>query len=87
MEDLEAIHEEIRRIEEDTDADREVRLSLDSIEESLSAMRSSQNDMRPDRLEEVRAKIDRLSDDATGQTSTELDRLREQIREFERGVP
>ena len=69
-----------------TDADREVRLSLDSIEESLSAMRSSQNDMRPDRLEEVRAKIDRLSDDATGQTSTELDRLREQILEFERDV-
>lgn len=86
MEDLEAVHEEIRRIKEDTDADREVRLSLDSIEESLAGMRSSGNDPRPDRLEEVRAKIDRLSDDATGQTSTELDRLREQIRKFERDV-
>lgn len=86
MEDLKTIHEEIRRIEDETDADREVRLSLDSIEESLSGMRSSQNDMRPDRLEEIRAKIDRLSDDATGETATELDRLCEQLREFERDV-
>jgi uncharacterized protein YPO0396 len=86
MGDLESIHEEIRRIQEETDADREVRLSLDSVEESLAGMRSSENDPRPDRLKEVRAKIDRLSDDATGQTSTELDRLREQVREFERDV-
>lgn len=86
MVDLESIHEEIRRIKEETDADREVRLSLDSIEEGLSGMRSSENDLRPDRIKEVRAEIDRLSDDASGETATQLDHLRQQLRAFERDL-
>ncbi|UPV98832.1 hypothetical protein M0R88_09835 [Halorussus gelatinilyticus] len=84
MIDLDAIHEEIRYIREDTDADRDVRLSLDSIEEALAGMRSGENDARPDRIKEIRAEIDRLSDDAGGETADELDRLRERIREYER---
>jgi ElaB/YqjD/DUF883 family membrane-anchored ribosome-binding protein len=84
MTDLETMHEEIRRIREDTNADRDVRESLQSIERALAEMVSAEGSADPDELKEVRAKIDRLADDAGGQTATELDRLREQVREFER---
>ena len=84
MADLRTIHEEIQRIREDTDADRDVRLTIESIEESLSGMRSAENDPRPDRVREVRAELDRLADDASPELAAELDRLREQVREFER---
>lgn len=84
MTDLRSIHEEMVRIREDTNPDREVTESLDSIEAALSDMASAEGSAEPDELEEVRAKIARLADDAGGQTAVELDRLREQIREFER---
>ncbi|WP_135852112.1 DUF7553 family protein [Halorussus salinus] len=84
MVELGAIHEEIRRVREDTDADRDVRLSLDSIEEALAGMESGENAAQPDRIKELRAEIDRLSDDADGETAAELDRLQEQLREYER---
>ncbi|WP_137283853.1 DUF7553 family protein [Halorussus salinisoli] len=84
MTDLQSIHEEIRRIREETDADRDVRLSLDSIEEAMAGMRSEENDPRPDRLKEIRAEIDRLADDASPAVADELTRLQEQVREYER---
>ncbi|UPV72790.1 hypothetical protein M0R89_09530 [Halorussus limi] len=84
MAELDAIHEEIRRIREDTDADRGVRLTLDSIEESLGAMESGEDPPYPDRIKELRAEIDRLSDDADPEVAAELDRLQEQVREYER---
>ncbi|NHN57550.1 MULTISPECIES: hypothetical protein [Halorussus] len=84
MADLRAIHEEIQRIRDDADADREVRLTIESIEESLSGMRSAENDPRPDRLREVRAELDRLADDASPAVADELAGVREQVREFER---
>ena len=84
MADLRTIHEEIQRIREDTDADRDVRLSIESIEKSLSGMRSTENAPEPDRFREVRGELDRLADDASPEVAAELDRLREQVREFER---
>ena len=84
MADLETIHEEIRRIRENTNADRDVRESLQSIEVALAEMASAEGPADPDELNEVRAKIERLSDNAEGQTAVELDRLREEVREFER---
>lgn len=84
MTDLESIRAEMRRIREDTDASREVRESLKSIEESLSGMVATEDEPKPDRLKEVRAEIERLADDATEETGAGLDRLRELVREFER---
>lgn len=86
MTDRQAIHDEIRRVREETDASREVRESLTSIERSLSGMESDAESPGKylDRIREVRAQIDRLSDDAEGDTAAELDRLREQVREVER---
>ena len=85
MADLQTISDEIRRIREDTNASREVRQNLQSIEEALAGMAS---DDAPgaylDRFKEIRAELDRLSDDAEGQTAVELDRLREEVREYER---
>ncbi|WP_135826352.1 DUF7553 family protein [Halorussus ruber] len=86
MTDLESIHDEMRRVREETDADREVREQLRSAEEALSAMHSDQNDMRPDRLKEIRAELERIGEDATGETSEGLTRLRTQLREYERDV-
>ena len=85
MSDLKSIHEEMVRIREDTNPDREVKESLNSIEAALSDMASAEGSAEPDEIEEVRAKLARLADDAGGQTAVELDRLREQIREFEQG--
>lgn len=84
MADIDAMREEIRHIREDTDAARDVRLTLDSIEESLGAMQSGENPPYPDRLKEVRAELDRLADDADDEVAAELDALREQVREYER---
>lgn len=84
MADIDAMHEEIRRIREETDADRDVRLSLQSIEEALSGMASGEADPQPDRLKEIRAEIDRLADDVGGEVETELNALAEQVREYER---
>ena len=85
MVDVQAIHDEIYRIREETDADRDVRQHLLSIERALSGMDSE--DEPPgkyaDRLKEVRAELDRLSDDTDGKVSAELDRLREQVRQLE----
>lgn len=84
MDDLKTMHEELLRIREGTDADRDVRESLQSIERALAEMASAEGSADPDELKEIRAKIGRLADNAEGQTATELDRLREQVREFER---
>ncbi|WP_115865392.1 hypothetical protein [Halorussus litoreus] len=87
MADLQAIHDEIYRIREKTDASREVRQNLQSIEQSLSGLQSGEDapGMYRDRLKEVRAELDRLADDADDEEVTaELDRLREQVRELER---
>jgi hypothetical protein len=86
MVNLESVHDEMRSVREETDADREVREQLRSTEEALSAMRSDQNDMRPDRLKEIRAELERIGEDATGETSEGLTRLRTQLREYERDV-
>lgn len=85
MATLDPIHDEIHRIREETDASREVRLTLQSIAQSLSDMESPDDapGMYGDRLKEVRAEIDRLSDEAEGEVAEELDRLREQVRIFE----
>ncbi|WP_134669635.1 hypothetical protein [Halorussus marinus] len=86
MIDRQAIHDEIYRIREETDASREVRQSLQSIERSLSGMESDEEapGASPDRLEEIRAQIDRLAADAEGETASELERLRAQVRDVER---
>lgn len=84
--DLETIHDEMRRIREETDADREIREQLKSTDEVLAGMRSDQNDMRPDRLKEIRAELERIGEDATGETADELLGLRTQLREYERDV-
>lgn len=84
MADIDAMHEEVRRVREETDADRDVRLSLQSIEESLSGMASGEADPQPDRLKEIRAEIDRLADDVEGEVETGLNALAEQVREYER---
>lgn len=84
MADIQSMHEEVRRIREETDADREVRLALQSIEEALSGMVAGENAPKPDRIKEIRAEIDRLADESEGEVAAELDRLREQVREFER---
>lgn len=86
MADLDAIHDQILRIREHDDSDREVREALKSIEQSLEGMDSNDNAPKPDRLREVRAEIDRLADEAGGETATMLDRLREQVRDYERGA-
>ncbi|NEU57885.1 hypothetical protein [Halorussus sp. MSC15.2] len=85
MVDMQAIHDEIYRIREETDASREVRKTLQSIERSLSGMESDEEPpgKYADRIKEVRAELDRLSDDTEGETARELDRLREQVREYE----
>lgn len=86
MADIETIHEEMRRIREDTDASREVRESLKSNERALAGMASAsgEQEAKPDRLKEIRAEIERLADESSGETAAELDRLREEVREFER---
>jgi prefoldin subunit 5 len=84
MVDVQTIREEIHHVREDTDAARDVRLTLDSIEESLEAMESGENPPYPDRIKELRAEIDRLSDDADPAVADELDRLQEQVRAYER---
>jgi ElaB/YqjD/DUF883 family membrane-anchored ribosome-binding protein len=83
--DLRAIHDEMVRIRTDTNPDREIKESLNSIEAALSNMASAEGSAEPEEMEEIRAKIARLADDSGGQTAVELDRLREQVREFERG--
>lgn len=83
--DLKSIHEEMVRIRADTNPSREVKNNLNSIEVALSEMAAAESAADPDEIEEVRAEIARLADDAEGQTAVELDRLREQVREFERG--
>jgi ElaB/YqjD/DUF883 family membrane-anchored ribosome-binding protein len=83
--DLRAIHDEMVRIRTDTNPDREIKESLNSIEAALSDMASAEGSAEPEEMEEIRAKIARLADDSEGQTAVELDRLREQVREFERG--
>jgi ElaB/YqjD/DUF883 family membrane-anchored ribosome-binding protein len=83
--DLRAIHDEMVRIRTDTNPDREIKESLNSIEAALSNMASAEGSAEPEEMEEIRAKIARLADDSEGQTAVELDRLREQVREFERG--
>lgn len=85
MTDLRAIHDEMVRIRTDTNPDREIKESLNSIEAALSDMASAEGSAEPEEMEEIRAKIARLADDSEGQTAVELDRLREQVREFERG--
>lgn len=85
MTDLRAIHDEMVRIRTDTNPDREIKESLNSIEAALSNMASAEGSAEPEEMEEIRAKIARLADDSEGQTAVELDRLREQVREFERG--
>lgn len=82
MADLEAIHEEIRRIRED--ANKDVRLTLTSLERGLTDMESAESGPKSDRLKEVRAELDRLSNDADGEVAERLDRLRERVREYER---
>lgn len=86
MVDMQAIHDEIYRIREETDADRDVRENLQSIERALSGMESEEEapGKYADRLREVRAELERLADKAGGETATELDALREQVRELER---
>lgn len=83
---LQAIHDEIYRVREATDASREVRQNLRSIERSLSGMQSDEQapGEYPDRLKEVRAELDRLADDADDEVAVELDRLRELVRDMER---
>jgi len=84
MADLQAIHDEIYRIREKTDASREVRQNLQSIEQSLSGMQSGEEapGMYRDRLKEVRAELDRLADDADSEAVTaELDAVRELERD------
>jgi hypothetical protein len=83
--DLKSIHEEMVRIREGTNPSREVTESLDSIEVALSDMASAEGEADPDEIKEVRAEIARLAEEAGGQTAVELDRLREPVREFERG--
>jgi ElaB/YqjD/DUF883 family membrane-anchored ribosome-binding protein len=83
--DLRAIHDEMVRIRTDTNPDREIKESLNSIEAALSDMASAEGSAEPEEMEEIRAKIARLADDSEDQTAVELDRLREQVREFERG--
>jgi ElaB/YqjD/DUF883 family membrane-anchored ribosome-binding protein len=83
--DLRAIHDEMVRIRTDTNPDREIKESLNSIEAALSDMASAEGSAEPEEMEEIRAKIARLADDSEGQTAVELDRLREQVQEFERG--
>ena len=85
MTDLKSIHEEMVRIREDTNPDREVKESLNSIEAALSDMASAEGSADPDEIKQVRAEIARLAEKAGGQTAVELDRLREEVREFERG--
>ncbi|WP_435180195.1 hypothetical protein [Halorussus sp. AFM4] len=86
MRDPQAIHDEIYRIREETDASREVRLTLQSIEEALSAIPSDEQPPGEyvDRVTELRAEVERLSDEAEGETAAELDRLQSQIAELER---
>ena len=84
MTELEAIHEEMRRIRDD--ADKDVRLTLTSIERSITNMESAESGPKADRLKEVREELDRLSDDADGEVAERLDRIRERVREYEREV-
>ena len=86
MVDLQSVHDEMYRIREKTDASREVRQNLQSIECSLSGMQSDGEapGAYRDRLKEIRAELDRLADDAGGEVAAELDALRDQIRELER---
>ncbi|PSP56322.1 hypothetical protein BRC82_02180 [Halobacteriales archaeon QS_1_67_19] len=83
MADLAPIHEQIRRIRDNEDSDREVRESLASIERSLTEMESNDDAPKADRVKEVRAEIDRLADTG-GETARMLDRLRERVRNYER---
>ena len=82
MTDLESIHEEMRRIRDD--ADKDVRLTLTSIERSITNMEAAESGPKADRLKEVRSELDRLSNDADGEVAERLDRLRERVREYER---
>lgn len=81
MADLEAVHEEILEIRQD--ADREVREALKSIERALSKMQDADAGPKPDRLEEIRAELDRLASETEGETSARLDRVREVVREYQ----
>jgi len=84
--DRQAIHDEIGRIREETDASRELRQSLQSIERSLLGMASDEESSGAfaDRIAEIRAQIDRLADETGGETAAELDRFRAQVRDVER---
>lgn len=81
MADLETVHEEIREIRQD--ADREVREALTSIERALSEMQAANSGPKADRLEEVRAELDRLASETDGETAARIDRVREAIRDYE----
>lgn len=82
MTDLEAVHEEIREIREE--AERDVREPLVSIERALSEMQADDASPKADRLEEVRAELDRLESETTGETSARLSRVREAVRDYQR---
>ncbi|WP_158058089.1 DUF7553 family protein [Halorussus halophilus] len=82
MADFDAIHEEIREIR--NDASRDVREPLTSVEQALSEIRASDAEPKADRLQEIRAELDRLASETTGETSARLDRVREAVRDFQR---
>lgn len=81
MAGLDAIHAEIQDIR---DTDRRLGDSLSSVDQTLSEIRAGEREPTADRLEPLRAELDRLASETTGETSARLDRVREAVRDFQR---
>ena len=82
MADLNAIQREIREIRDETD--RDVREPLGSLERALSGMQANDDAPKAERLQEIRAELDRLASETNGETSARLDRIREAVRDYQR---